>query len=231
MRYVILMIATSAALAACGDSGSPAAAQSGGAPAASAQADYIAQCTADLVAQNPRASEWGPAQCEAQWGAVVAAGPMAEAILAAAPASGAADPATLQERLDTVRWDARPEGTLIASGRLGDDLSVQVDRTGPSLNFYWSETGALVPYDVLGALRIRGAELSMVGCYALGPGENNEAYRVVAPGRAPFSLSVYGRTAPTANAESFYNVGLALSGRVKSLADLQREDSTWSATC
>ncbi len=227
MRRFALIIAMSAALIACGQPNSSAAAQGGN----ETQADYIARCTADMVAQNPRAGEWAPAQCQQQWETIVAAGPMAEAILAAAPVSGAADPTTLRTRLAMIQWDARPEGTLIASGRMGRALSVQVDRAGPSLNFYWSEAGAMIPYDVLGALRARGAEVTMVGCYAMGMGENNESYRVVAAGRAPFALSVYGRMAPTANANSFYNVGAGLSGRVQTLAQLRGEDSSWNATC
>lgn len=228
MRRFLLSFAAALALIACGQPQSNASAQ---AILANAQADYLAACTAAMIAENPRAGEWAPAQCQQQWEMVVAAGPMAEAILAAVPVSGATDPASLRARLAMVQWDARPEGTLIASGRLGRDLSVQVDRAGPNLNFYWSEAGAAIPYDVLGALRARGAEVSMLGCYALGMGENNEAYRVAAPGRAPFALSVYGRMAPTANANSFYNVGAGLSGQVKTLAQMRREDSTWAAAC
>lgn len=227
MRRIALVIATSIVVVACGQPTSIAVAQD----AAGSQSDYIARCTADMIAQNPRAGEWAPAQCQQQWETVVASGPMAEAILAAVPVSGAADPATLRARLAMVQWDARPEGTLAASGRLGADLSVQVDRAGPSLNFLWSEAGQPIPYNIVEALSGRGAEVSMVGCYALGMGENNESYRVVAPGREPFALSVYGREAPTASANAFYNVGADLSGEVKTLTQLQREDSTWSATC
>jgi hypothetical protein len=228
MRRFAILIATSLALIACGQPSSNAAAQGG---ATETQTDYIARCTADMVAQNPRAGEWAPSQCQRQWETILAAGPMADAILAAVPVSGAADPATLRARLAMVQWDARAEGTLIASGRLGQDLSVQVDRAGPSLNFSWSEAGAAIPYDVLGALRARGAEVTMVGCYAFGMGENNEAYRVVAAGRAPFALSVYGRMAPTASANSFYNVGAGLSGQVKTLAQMRREDESWNPSC
>lgn len=227
MRRIALIVAASATLVGCGQSASTAAAQG----AAGSQADYIARCTANMIAQDPRAGEWAPGQCQQQWEMVVASEPMAEAILAAVPVSGAADPAALRARLPMVRWDARPEGTLIASGRMGGNLSVQVDRAGPSLNFLWSEAGQPIPYNIMEALRGRGAEVSMVGCYALGMGENNEAYRVVAPGRAPFALGVYGREAPTASANAFYNVGAGLSGEVKTLTQLQREDSTWSATC
>lgn len=238
MRCFALVIATTAALIACGQPASTAApseaAAQGSAAAATAaiesQAEYLARCTRDMIAANPQSRAWAPDQCQQQWETVAAAGPMAEAILAAAPVSGAVDPATLRGRLTMVRWDARPEGTLVASGRLGGALSVQVERA-PSLNFYWSETGALIPYDVVEALRGRGAEVTMIGCSPLGGGENNQAYRVVANGRAPFALSVYGRPAPTANAGAFYNVGLNLTGQVPTLAQLSRDGSEWAPAC
>jgi hypothetical protein len=236
MRRFVLIIALSAALAACGQPsttaapGDAAAAQGGGADA-NAQADFVTRCTRDILAQNPQAQSWAPGQCEQNWQMVVAAGPMAEAILAAVPASGATDPASVRGRLTMVQWDARPEGALIASGRLGRDLSVQVDRNGPSLNIFWAEAGAMIPYDVLGALNVRGAEATMIGCLSYGMGESNKVYRIAAPGRAPFALSVYDRMAPTAEAQSFYNVGATLSGQVQTLAQLRRDGDEWTPTC
>lgn len=230
MRRFAFVIATSAALIACGQPASTATVQ-GSAAAGASQADFIARCTRDMVAENPRASEWAGGQCQQEWEKVVSAGPMADAILAAAPVSGAADPETLRGRLSMIQWHARPEGTLIASGRIGPALSVQVDRAGPNLNFFWGETGALIPYDVIEALRGRGAEVSMVGCMLLGTGEANKLYRVSAPGRAPFALSLYERGAPTANAASFYNVSINLSGQAQTLAQLRRDGNEWNATC
>ncbi len=230
MRRFRFVIATSAALIAGGQPASTTAAQ-GSAAGGASKADFIARCRRDVVAQNPRAGEWAGAQCQEDWEKVVSAGPMADAILAAAPVSGAADPATLRGRLSMIQWDARPEGTLIASGRIGRALSVQVDRAGPSLKFFWQETGALIPYDVIEALRGRGAEVTMVGCMIFGVGEANKLYRVSAPGHAPLALSLYDRGAPTANAASFYNVGINLSGQVQTLAQLRRDGNDWNATC
>jgi hypothetical protein len=233
MRILMFVIATSAALVACGQpatTGGEAAAQSGGVPA-NAQADFVTRCTDALVRQNPQARQWAPSQCDQEWQTIVAAGAMAEAILAAAPVSGAANAASLPNQLTMVRWDRRPEGALLASGRLGRDLSVQIDRAGPSLAFGWGETGAMIPYDVIGALRVRGAEPAMIGCSQIGVGEFNKAYRVAAPGRAPFMLSIYDRTAPTANAESFYTVSLNLAGQVQTLAQLRRDGGEWATTC
>ena len=219
MRRFAFAIATAATLLGCGDR------------AATPQAVFIARCTEDLVARNPQASEWAPVQCQQDWEKVFSAGPMAEAILAAAPVSGAADPAALSGRLSTIEWDARPESGLVASGRIGRALGVQVDRAGPTLKFLWGETGALIPYDVIQALRERGADVSMVGCLRLGTDETSATYRMSAPGRAPLALSVYERMAPTADAASFYNVGVDLSGQVQTLAELRRDGSEWTATC
>jgi hypothetical protein len=230
MRAWALIVIT-AALVACGQpSGSNGEAAAQGASSADAQRAFVDRCVADLVAQNAQARQWAPDQCAQDWQKVVAAGPMAEAILAAAPASGAANASALQGQLPMIRWNARPEGTLVAQGRL-DAADVQVDRQGPSLNFFWAETGGLSPYEIVGALRARGAEVTMLGCSQLGTGEFNKAYRVNASGHAPFMLSVYDRTAPTANAESFYNVSANLSGRVQTLAQLRSDGMEWTAAC
>ena len=227
MRRFALGVVSFVALIGCEQPASLAAAQG----SAGSQADYVARCTAEMIAQDPRAGEWAPSQCRQQWETAVAAGPMAEAILAAVPASGAVDPATVRARLAMVQWDARPEGALIASGRMDGGLSVQVDRAGPSLNFYWSEPGQPIPYNIVEALRGRGAGVILVGCTSLGMGENTEAYRVALTGHAPFALSVYGREAPTASASSFYNVGVALSDQVQTLAQLRRDGGDWKASC
>lgn len=220
-----------AALIVLGQSGSAAAQSAGATTPAGPQAEFIARCTRAMVAQNPQAEKWAGDQCKQEWKTVVAAGPMADAILATAPVSGAVDPATLRARLTMIKWDARPQGKLIASGRLGRPLSVQVDRAGPSLNFFWGASGAPIPYDLLGALRGRGAQVAMVGCSMLGVGETSKLYRISVANRAPFALSIYDRMAPTANAGSFYNVGVNLSGRVPTLAQLRRDGSEWKASC
>lgn len=233
MRTLVFVIAVSAALVACGQPASnagEAAAQAGGA-SPNAEADFVRQCTDALVRQNPQARQWAPDQCAQEWRMVVDAGPMADAIFAAAPTSGAANPASLPNQLTMVRWDRRAQGALLASGRLGSNLSVEVDRAGPSLMFRWAEAGAMIPYEVIGALRVRGAQAVMIGCSSFGAGEANRAYRVTAPGKAPFQVSVYDRMAPTANAESFYNVSVNLSGRVQTLAQLRSDGSEWASSC
>jgi hypothetical protein len=162
---------------------------------------------------------------------VVAAGPMAEAILAAVPTEPTAvDPTTLPARLPTIQWIAVPEGTLIGQGRLGE-LEVQVEGA-PSLSFYWGAIGELIPFDVVEALYGRGAENTLVGCMSFGAGEAHTVFRIDSEGRAPFALAVYSRTAPTGDASSFYNVAIDLSGQVTTLEQLRaRDGDDWVGTC
>jgi len=153
---------------------------------------------------------------------------LVDAILAAVPATpGAIDPASIRTRVTSVTWRPRPEGALVAQGTLGD-VEAQVMRTPPSFGLMWGAEGAPIPYDVVAELRARGATVNMVGCMALGAGENNEVYAVTAQGHAPFGLTVYGRMAPTASAQSFYNVSVDLTGRPPTRASL---GSDYAATC
>lgn len=204
-----LIFAVSVALAACGQAAAPsgeAAAQAGGG-SGGGQAAYVEACVARYVAQSAQARQWAPDQCAQDWQRVVASLPMADAILAAAG------------------------GTMPRPGRLGADVAVTIDRTARTATWSWQETGGLVPYDAPGALSERGATVDMIGCSQLGTGEFNKAYRVTPQGGAPFQLSIYDRGAPTANAESFYNVTAVLNGQVQTIAQLRSDGMEWSAAC
>lgn len=244
MRRIAIVFAA-AALIACGQPPSNASAdsapppprmddildgdQGGGGPALETQADFVARCTREMIAANPQSRQWAGSQCEQEWEKVLASRPLADAMLAAVPAPGeTVAPAAIRARTPSVQWRARPEGALIAQGRLGQ-ADVNVDSNG--LTFAWAETGALIPFDLVQALRERGAEVTMVGCSQLGTGEFSTYHRVVAAGRAPFGLMVYERTAPTANASSFYSAVANVSGQISTLASLRRDGSEWSATC
>jgi hypothetical protein len=230
MRFAVVFAALFAGLMlpACQEQGSAANAQ----PAAGAvesQADFVTRCTRETIASNPESRSWAQGNCEQVWAQVLAAGPMADAILAAVPAPGeAVAGSAVRARVAAVQWMARPDGALVAQGRLGD-AEVQVEAA--ALNFFWQETGAMIPFEVVEALKGRGANVAMVGCTQLGVGEFSKTYRVEAPGRAPFALGIYDRMAPTANANSFYNVSVNLSRRVPTLAQLRAGGEDVSATC
>lgn len=199
-------IAIVALMAACsppaGSSGQAAAQSAGGGEAA-----YLARCIEEMAAQNPQSRQWAPDECAQRWQTVVAAGPLAEAILAAAA------------------------GTPPSGNRLGRDLAIQNDRAARTVTFSWAETGAMIPYDALGALRERGAEVTMIGCSQLGVGEFSAVHRVTPRTGAPFQISIYDRMAPTANAESFYNVMVNLNGQVQTLAQLRTDGMEWTERC
>lgn len=160
------------------------------------------------IAQTATAAELSPSA------------PLVDAILAAVPATpGAIDPASVASRVTQVTWRPRPEGALAAQGVLGN-VDAQVLRSPPSFALMWAGTGESIPYDVITELRARGARTTLVGCMALGMGENEEVFVVTAQGHAPFGLSVYGRGAPTASAGAFYNVTVNLTGGVPTRASL-----------
>ncbi|MBJ6978946.1 hypothetical protein [Luteimonas sp. MC1895] len=103
--------------------------------------------------------------CGYTWGKIEAAGPLADAMLAAVPARPGERIALtdLRTRVPAARWDARPSvsgsSTAVATGRLGA-LDAWVDGTASapsSLSLGWSEVGADTPYDLAGALMARGA--------------------------------------------------------------------------
>ncbi|MGE0595872.1 MAG: hypothetical protein AB7P07_05890 [Hyphomonadaceae bacterium] len=206
-RFAFVVFAS--VIAACGQPAAPsaeAAAQSAGA-SGGGEAAYVEACVARYVAQSAQASQWAPDQCAQDWQRVVASGALAEAILSA----GA--------------------GTMPAGNRLGADLEVSVDVNARTASWRWAETGGLIPYDAIGALEQRGASTAMIGCSQLGTGEFNKSYAVTPANGAPFHLSVYERSAPTANAESSYSASVYADGRVPTLAQLRSDGMEWSDAC
>ena len=123
--------------------------------------------------------------------------------------------ASLRQRLGAVRWAAKPRSReLSASGRLGEfEVSVTGSPTAKTLGVNWGEVGAEPPYDIVGAMRARGVTLTEIACEEFGSGEWQRVFAGRAPGRAPFRLEVGQRTAPTANANSYYGATIDLSGR------------------
>lgn len=206
---VLATIAIAAALVACGQpavSNGDAAAQAAGPGAGDGQAAYVEACVARYVAQSAQARQWAPDQCVEDWRRVVASAPLAEAILAAAA------------------------GTPPTGNRLGD-MGVAVDRAARTVSWGWSETGGLIPYDAVGALEQRGARAAMVGCSQLGAGEFTKVYAVTPAAGSRFQLTIYERSAPTANAESFYRVIAHSAGSVQTRAQLAADGSEWTEAC
>lgn len=97
----------------------------------------------------------------------------------------------------------------------------------------WSEVGGLIPYDIPQALKVRGVVLTQVACQAFGVGERTRVYRMTGPGQAPVGLTVYERSAPTANANSSYGATIELARPPPTLASLRARDRDggWEPAC
>ena len=197
-------------------------------PAAAQEArdQFMERCTlAHAVAETANMQSYALGDCGEQWIALNRANPMLDAILSVfvAGTPSALDPADVQRRASIVRWTSASQGQLAG-------LNVEVTRTPTTrIIFNWSATGQPIPYDPVEALRVRGAQVYPIGCYALGAGETHGVWRVDAPGHAPFALSVYRREAPTASALSYITVSADAERNIPTLGDLMaaEPDQDW----
>lgn len=178
---------------------------------------FLAECRQAYVSRSADAARWADEQCVADWGKVTASAAATDALLAALPAAaGEAVPlATLRQRLVGVRWAGKPRSReLSASGSLGNfEVSVTGSPAAKTLGMNWMEVGAEPPYDIVGAMRARGVTLTEIACEEFGAGEWQRVFSGSASGRAPFRLELAQRTAPFANANSYYGATIDLSGQ------------------
>jgi hypothetical protein len=218
---LVLGVCLSSAL--CAQGAGPAdGAAAGAAPAPlvvppEARARFLADCRQGYVSRSADAARWADDQCVEDWNKVTASAAVTDALLAALPAAPgeAVALASLRQRLGGVRWAAKPGSREVsASGALGK-LSVAVTGSpvAKSVGVHWMEVGELPPYDIVGAMRARGVTLTEIACEEFGSGEWQRVFSGSAPGRAPFRLEVAQRTAPVANANSYYGAIIDLSGR------------------
>jgi len=184
--------------------------------AANAEADFLVRCQKDYVSRDAKNSRWAGDQCKEDWKKVVAGGPAAQALLAVIPSKSQGRPllSTVKQRATGVRWSARTVPPSIATGTLGAlSVSVQGKALPDAVEVSWTKVGELIPYDVVNAMRVRGAALVEVSCEKTGVGEGSRVYAGTIGGRNPFSLTVSMRTAPVAAATSYYGVSVGLDGR------------------
>ncbi|WP_312780773.1 hypothetical protein [Brevundimonas sp.] len=192
------------------------------------QDQFMQRCTLAL-ARTANMASYAEGACAEQWPKVTRANQMVDAILSVfvAGTPSALDPADVQRRASMVRWTSPSQGRLA-------DLNVETTRTPTTqIIFKWSATGEPVPFDPVEALRVRGASVDPIGCYAFGAGESNSVWRVEAPGHAPFALTVYNREAPTASAMSHITVSADAERNIPTLGDLRaaEPDPDWMQTC
>jgi hypothetical protein len=173
--------------------------------------------------------------CEEIWRQAQAAmGPATALMAVGGGAPGPMTQAATRALIPGVTWGGAVGRGMPASGRQG---AWQVGLLGQTLidgvEYSWGKVGEPIPYDVPEAMRIKGARLTEVACQNLGGGEATRVYRVEAPGRPAFGLTVYGRNAPTANANSSYSAKADLRAQAPSLAAIKRtpEGADFTATC
>ncbi|MEW5684933.1 MAG: hypothetical protein AB1942_08445 [Pseudomonadota bacterium] len=186
------------------------------APTVAGEAAFLVRCRRAYVSAEASAARWADGACKEDWKKVVASAPAAEFLLSVLPAPGARLTAeSLRAAAPSVRWAARPaDASSFASGRLGAfDITVSGRATPVSASAGWAAVGQPIPYDVVEALRQRGATLTLASCEKLGAGEGTRVFAGHAPGKPPFAVTIEQREAPTASANSFYSASISLDGR------------------
>lgn len=212
--------------------------------AAGAEASFRGRCQADTRRLYPTMSAASITQaCADGWQRVVAAGPVADALLAAVPAKPGERLTLplLRARLPQVRWQAGGKAHQHApdmAGRMaGQDGGLEVGVKGApvarSIAIRWQAPEAPPPYDVAAALAARGAKVTALGCMHFGRSEVTRAYVVEVPGRAAFALETVTREAALGGQESWQVMQAGLDGTLPTPASLRaaNRDPAWQATC
>lgn len=202
------------------------------AAAAEDQAAYTARCKRELIAQYPNAKAQADSICKSNWDQIVISGPMADAMIALAPAAGAPfDAAAVRTQGPSVKWNAKPRKGFTTSGQLSDiDVNV-LKKPAVGVQFDWFKDGEPIPFRLEDSLTVRGVELKMIGCLAFGASESTHVFRVTPAGKAPFALTIYERGAAVASQSSTFSATTDFSGRFPTLATLKKDGNDWTATC
>lgn len=198
------------------------------------QAAFGARCQREMIAAEPKSRAWAADSCQQTWARATAAGPAADLLIALAKArsAGALGVPQIKAATQNIRWSAKPGAAGLQSGALGR-LEAILDPKEGTVSLGWSATGQMSPYDVPGALAVRGVALSQIGCQNYGQSEVTRVYRMTVEGAPPLALTVYDRSAPTANAFSFYNSALDVVRPPPTLAALRARapGDNWSQRC
>lgn len=180
------------------------------------EAGFLARCRNDLIRRNPSAVRWADDECQGNWQKIVASRPAAVALLAVLPASPAERPALaiLRQRANGVRWETRVSPGLLASGRLGAlEVAIEGKAQPATVSMRWEQTGREIPYDIVDAMRLEGAEIREMSCEKTGVGAGTRVYAGSMAGRAAFTLLIDQQTAPLGNMPSWYYAQVSLNGR------------------
>jgi hypothetical protein len=178
-----------------------------------AERQFLTQCRDDLVRRDANAAGWADQDCRNSWGKIVAAGLAADFFLASVPASGRLSIDAIKA-LPGATWFPKVQRPLLAAGEIGGlTLMIEGQRAPASISGHWDEQAGEIPYDIAGAMRVRGVTLTVASCESSGSGAGVRTYAGTAPGRAPFTLTVDEQTAPLGHMQSYYDATISLDGR------------------
>ncbi len=186
------------------------------APGPTSEVGFLASCRADLIRRDASAARWADDECRTNWQKIVASGPAADMLLAVLPTAGSGQPtlATTKQRAAVVRWAARANPPALATGMLGQ-LSAAIEGRGSpvTVSVNWTKVGAEIPYDIVGALRMRGLPITEMSCEKVGVGAGTRTYAGTSAERVPFTLIIDQQTAPLGHMQSYYTATISLEAR------------------
>ena len=182
-------------------------------PQQTSEARFLASCRADLIRRDASAARWADNECQTNWQKIVASGPAADMLLAVLPAAASGKPtlAETKQRAAAVRWAARANPPALATGTLGQLSTAIEGRGSPStVSVSWAKVGAEIPYDIVGALRVRSLTITEMSCEKSGVGAGTRTYAGTSRERVPFTLIIDQQTAPLGQMQSYYTASISL---------------------
>ncbi len=105
------------------------------------------------------------------------------------------------------RWAARAKPPALATGTLGQlKVAIEGSVAPATVSVNWAKVGGEIPYDIAGAMRLRGIAITEMSCEKIGVGAGSRTYAGTSTGGVPFTLTIDQQTAPLGHMQSYYTV-------------------------
>lgn len=174
---------------------------------------FLTSCRADLMRRDASAARWADEECRTNWQKIVASGPAADMLLAVLPAAGSGKPSLTmtKQRASGVRWATRAKPPALATGTLQQlEVAIEGSSAPATVSINWAKVGVEIPYDIAGALRLRGIAITEMSCEKIGVGAGSRTYAGTSTGGVPFTLTINQQTAPLGHMQSYYSATINL---------------------
>jgi len=132
-----------------------------------------------LIRRDASAARWADEECRTNWQKIVTSGPAADMLLAVLPGAGSGKPSLTmtKQRASGVRWAARAKPPALATGTLGQlEVAIEGSSAPATVSVNWAKVGGEIPYDIAGALRLRGIAITEMSCEKIGVGAGSRTY-------------------------------------------------------